>query len=308
MARNSGGTFSLPAGNPVVSGTTISSSTHNSTLSDIATEITDSLSRSGKGAMLAPLELTDGSAAAPALTFDNDTDTGVYRKGANNMALVVSGAEVLDVQTAGVDITGYVTLTGQTRLANGTESAPGLCFNGDADSGLYNIAPNNIGLSLNAVKRVDFSTSGVAVTGILSVTGAATLPTLAGNSAMSGSNPASTAGFSNTLTPLNLPKAFATFTGTGTSATQTVSGGFNIASIVLANSGGVGHFTVTFATAMGSANYVITYGTNGPGALCSTVSKATGSFVFQVNDSTSGTGLSVAFNIFVVDFTVFGAQ
>jgi hypothetical protein len=45
-ARNSSGTFSLVSGNPVVTGTTISTTWANNTLSDIATELTDSLSRS----------------------------------------------------------------------------------------------------------------------------------------------------------------------------------------------------------------------------------------------------------------------
>lgn len=46
MAR-SGGTYSLPAGNPVVTGTTISTTWANTTLSDIGTEITNSLPRDG---------------------------------------------------------------------------------------------------------------------------------------------------------------------------------------------------------------------------------------------------------------------
>jgi hypothetical protein len=113
VARNSGGTYSLPAGNPVVTGTTISSTTHNSTLNDIATELTDSLSRSGKGPMTAPLELADGSAAAPALSFDNDTDCGWYRIGANNLGLALNGAKVVDVGTAATAVTGTLSSSGK---------------------------------------------------------------------------------------------------------------------------------------------------------------------------------------------------
>lgn len=92
MARDSGGSFSLPTGNPVVTGTRISSVVHNNTMSDIATEMTDSLSRSGKGGMLAPLRCTDGTKALPAYSFTNDTNTGIYRQAADKMALVVGGA------------------------------------------------------------------------------------------------------------------------------------------------------------------------------------------------------------------------
>jgi len=48
MARNGSGTYNLPAGNPVVTGTTISSTTTNNTFSDIATALTGSLSADGQ--------------------------------------------------------------------------------------------------------------------------------------------------------------------------------------------------------------------------------------------------------------------
>lgn len=48
MARNGSGTYSLPSGNPVVTGTTISSTTHNNTMSDIATALTQSIAKDGQ--------------------------------------------------------------------------------------------------------------------------------------------------------------------------------------------------------------------------------------------------------------------
>lgn len=48
MARNGSGAYSLPAGNPVVTGTVISSTTMNSTLSDIATALTASIANDGQ--------------------------------------------------------------------------------------------------------------------------------------------------------------------------------------------------------------------------------------------------------------------
>ena len=48
MSRNGSGTYSLPAGNPVVTGTTITSTWANSTLSDIATALTGSLASDGQ--------------------------------------------------------------------------------------------------------------------------------------------------------------------------------------------------------------------------------------------------------------------
>lgn len=47
MPRNGSGTYSLPAGNPVVTGTTISSTVQNNTMSDVATALTQSISSTG---------------------------------------------------------------------------------------------------------------------------------------------------------------------------------------------------------------------------------------------------------------------
>ena len=48
MSRNGSGTYSLPVGNPVVTGTTITSTWANTTLTDIASAITDSLAADGQ--------------------------------------------------------------------------------------------------------------------------------------------------------------------------------------------------------------------------------------------------------------------
>jgi hypothetical protein len=48
MSRNGSGTYSLPVGNPVVTGTTISSTWANTTLTDIASALTDSLAADGQ--------------------------------------------------------------------------------------------------------------------------------------------------------------------------------------------------------------------------------------------------------------------
>ena len=48
MSRNGSGVYSLPAGNPVVTGTTISSTWANNTLTDMATAITGSIASDGQ--------------------------------------------------------------------------------------------------------------------------------------------------------------------------------------------------------------------------------------------------------------------
>jgi hypothetical protein len=48
MSRNGSGTYSLPAGNPVVTGTTIASNWANTTLSDMATALSGSIAADGQ--------------------------------------------------------------------------------------------------------------------------------------------------------------------------------------------------------------------------------------------------------------------
>ena len=96
MSRNASGTYTLPTGNPVVSGTDITVTWGNNTMNDIATEMTDSLSRSGKGGMLAPLTFVDGSVTVPGISWVSDANTGFYRIGADNMAMTAGGVQIVD--------------------------------------------------------------------------------------------------------------------------------------------------------------------------------------------------------------------
>jgi hypothetical protein len=117
MARGSGGTYTLPS-SPVVSGTTVASAVENAFRSDVAAEITDSLSRSGKGPMTAPLELANGTVSLPALTFDSDPDTGLYRVGAGELGIAADGVKVAGITVTTVTLPKGVTATQSTTNAS----------------------------------------------------------------------------------------------------------------------------------------------------------------------------------------------
>lgn len=130
-ARNSGGTYTRPTGNPVVSGTTISATWANTLTSDIATEITDSLSRSGKGGMLAPFRVPDGTTAAPSLSFTSEVVSGLYRPNAGTLAMSVNGADVQRWASGSttfpgaVAVSGSLTVTGASSTFTGATSFSG---------------------------------------------------------------------------------------------------------------------------------------------------------------------------------------
>jgi len=91
MSRNGSGTYTLPAGNPVVTNTTISSTWANTTLTDIATALTGSVASDGQTPMTGNLDmntrkvvnLANGTVATDAISlgqlttaFTNPTFTG----------------------------------------------------------------------------------------------------------------------------------------------------------------------------------------------------------------------------------------
>ena len=110
MPRDSNGLYGLPAGNPVGSGTLIESNWANDTMNDIGSELSDSLSRVGKGAMLASLRLIAGGAAVPGLAFADDTSLGLYFEAANRMGLVAGGNASAVLTTIGLEIVDAPTL------------------------------------------------------------------------------------------------------------------------------------------------------------------------------------------------------
>jgi hypothetical protein len=85
MSRNGSGVYSLPAGNPVVTNTTISSTWANSTMNDLASALTDSVAADGQTPMTGNLDLNTNkivNLADPTLAQDavtlNFLETGTY--------------------------------------------------------------------------------------------------------------------------------------------------------------------------------------------------------------------------------------
>jgi hypothetical protein len=115
MPRNASGTYSLPSGNPVVSGNIIEASWANTTLNDLATEMTNSLSRAGAGGMTGALRLADGTSSVPGLAWGAETGTGFYRAGSNDTRLVVATNELQRWTASGSTVTGTLTATGQVK-------------------------------------------------------------------------------------------------------------------------------------------------------------------------------------------------
>lgn len=117
MSRDSNGNYSLPAGNPVTSGDTVSSTWANTTLADIASEMTSSLERSGKGGMTGPFKAAAGTVGAPGISFSAETTSGFYRAGSNDIRGSIAGSDIFRFNASGLQV--YVGASWEDILTTG---------------------------------------------------------------------------------------------------------------------------------------------------------------------------------------------
>jgi hypothetical protein len=113
MARNGSGTYSLPAGNPVTTGTTISSTWANSTLNDLGSAMTASLAYDGQTTPVANLPMGGylHTNVANATARTNYAAAGQVQDGTLQYLTSVSGTDTITA-TAPISMTAYA--TGQT--------------------------------------------------------------------------------------------------------------------------------------------------------------------------------------------------
>jgi hypothetical protein len=145
------------------------------------------LAKSGD-TMTGALYLPDGSAAAPILSFSGDTNTGLWRSGADTLALVTGGAARLTLSTtlatsalpvvlpgdpatalqaapkqyvdavattaAGKVAKAGDTMTGALALADGLVGTPALTFGTDLDVGMYRVGGNQLGFATGGTLRL----------------------------------------------------------------------------------------------------------------------------------------------------------
>lgn len=95
MPRDGSGVYSLPAGTEAESGATILSTPYNAFLADIEAALNDL--NNGTTFWTGAFKAYAGTVSAPGLSFNNDTNTGFYRIGADNIGVALGGVKFLDL-------------------------------------------------------------------------------------------------------------------------------------------------------------------------------------------------------------------
>jgi hypothetical protein len=110
MARNGSGTYSLPAGNPVTTGTTISSTWANNTLSDISTALTASIAYDGQTVPISNLPMGGNkhTNVGNATVRTNYASAADVQDGSLTYLTSISGTDTI-VATGPVGMSAYAT-------------------------------------------------------------------------------------------------------------------------------------------------------------------------------------------------------
>ena len=156
MARNGSGTYTLPAGNPVVTGTTISSTWANNTLNDIGNAMTASLAYDGQTVPIANLPMGGylHTNVANATARTNYAAAGQVQDSSLTYLTSVSGTNTVTA-LAPISMTAYVvgqtfrfivatTNTGSTTLNINSIGAKSITKNGTTTLGAGDLIANSI--------------------------------------------------------------------------------------------------------------------------------------------------------------------
>jgi hypothetical protein len=292
MSRNGSGTYTLPAGNPVVTGTTISSTWSNNTLTDIATALTGSLASDGQTTATGNLKLgsnritgmADGIASTDAATVSQVTTAiaGLGTMSAQNANAVavtggtVNGATVGATTAASgrfttLEVTTTSTFTGDgsfngtgaLKVPVGTTAQQPTPATGQIRYNTTNNQYEGYGASAWAAlgagaagsnTQVQFNSSGsLAGSSGLTFNGTILQATTLQTATLN-----STSGVLATQNGMTgIATAWVSYNGTA----GTISSSFNVGSVT---KNSAGNYTINFTTAMPNANYAAVFGGNSP--------------------------------------------
>jgi hypothetical protein len=106
-----------------------------------------------------PWQGQNGTAAAPALSFSGDPNTGIYNVGADQLGISTNGTLRFDVSTTAT------TSTLPVVHPLGAAGTPSITFTGDLNTGIYSPAADQVAISTAGSQRITIDALGRFLTG-----------------------------------------------------------------------------------------------------------------------------------------------
>lgn len=147
MPFNAGVFLVYTPGNPVMTGTVISSTVANNTNNDFAVGLSNCVLKDGTQTLTAPIKFYAGTVTLPGISFASNPGNGFYNIGANSYGVAVNGANIATFSTAGIGV------------IDGLDSAPSIRFSSHATTGFYYSSANELGVSVGGVVTLKISST-----------------------------------------------------------------------------------------------------------------------------------------------------
>ena len=109
--------------------------------------------RKADGTVLIP----DGSAASPSVQPSDDSNTGLYSPGADQIGISCGGTLRLTVSASAV------TTTEPIGLPDASASLPALVFSDDTDTGIYSSTANQLDIATGGTRRLSLSSTSLSL-------------------------------------------------------------------------------------------------------------------------------------------------
>ena len=99
----------------------------------------------------AQLRLQAGTTTVPALSFESDTNLGLYRRGANDLGITTDGALRVSITDTGL------------RVIDGTQTSPSISFIDDLDLGFYRMGADQMLITAGGLNVAQLDTLGITI-------------------------------------------------------------------------------------------------------------------------------------------------
>jgi len=121
---------------------------------------------------------SDGTVALPAFSFVNDTNSGIFRVGADELGISVGGVRVAHIVGPAVSVMSVRIDSGQFGVTDGSNTAPAYAFTLDPNTGFYRVGTDIFAATAGGVQAMQWWNNGGIGMALFS-DGSAAIPGLA---------------------------------------------------------------------------------------------------------------------------------